>query len=145
MNAAYINRYGSNDVIEIGDLPRPPIGLNDLLVQVKAASVNPLDFKITIYGVPTAKVGREWGLNSFVRAAMWFMNRRQFALAQRHSVRYEYLFMRPSGEQLSEIATLLDSGKIVPVIDRVFPLAQARDAFAYSESGRAVGKIIITP
>ena len=100
---------------------------------------------ITIYGVPTAKVGREWGLNPFVRAAMWLMNRKQFALARRHGVRYEYLFMRPNGEQLYEIAALLESGKIVPVIDRVFPLAQARDAFAYSESGRAVGKIIITP
>jgi len=46
MNAAYIRRYGGNEVIEIGDLPRPPIGPNDLLVQVKAASVNPIDFKI---------------------------------------------------------------------------------------------------
>ncbi len=32
-----------------------------------------------------------------------------------------------------------------PVIDRVFPLAQVKEAFAYSESGRAVGKIIIAP
>jgi len=100
---------------------------------------------VTIYGVPTAKVGREWGLNSFVRAAMWFMNRKQFVMAQRHGVRYEYLFMQPNGEQLGAIGALLESGKIVPVIDRVFPLTQARDALAYSESGRAVGKIIIEP
>jgi len=51
--------------------------------------------------------------------------------------------MQPNGEQLEQIGALLEAGKIVPVIDRVFPLAQARDAFAHSESGRAVGKIVI--
>ena len=46
MQAAFIRKYGGNDVIKIGDLPKPPIGPHDLLVQIKAASVNPIDFKI---------------------------------------------------------------------------------------------------
>jgi alcohol dehydrogenase len=65
------------------------------------------------------------------------------AAARRRSARYEYLFMRANGEQLKEITRLVERGVIKPLIDRVFPLDQVRDALAYSESGRATGKVVI--
>ena len=43
------------------------------------------------------------------------------AKAKRHSVSYSFLFMRASGEQLREIASLIDAGAIRPVVDRIFP------------------------
>src|SRR5918912_599617 len=46
MKAAFIDRYGSNDLVRVADVPIPAIGPTDLLVQVRAASVNPLDVKI---------------------------------------------------------------------------------------------------
>jgi len=46
MKAALIDRYGSNSLVRVADVPVPPIGDTDLLVQVRAASVNPLDVKI---------------------------------------------------------------------------------------------------
>ena len=46
MLAAYINRYGGPAVLQVGDLPDPTPGPSDLLVDVAAASVNPIDFKI---------------------------------------------------------------------------------------------------
>jgi NADPH:quinone reductase-like Zn-dependent oxidoreductase len=58
-------------------------------------------------------------------------------------VRYEYLFMRANGEQLKQITQLVESGAIKPVVDKVFPLDEVRDALAYSESGRATGKVVI--
>ncbi len=45
MKAALIDRYGSNDLVRIADVPIPSPGDMDLLVQVRAASVNPLDVK----------------------------------------------------------------------------------------------------
>ncbi len=39
---------------------------------------------------------------------------------------------------------LLDAGKVVPVIDRTYPLAETADAIRYLETGRARGKVIIT-
>ena len=51
--------------------------------------------------------------------------------------------MRADGEQLEQITRLVEGGVITPVVDRVFPLEQVRDALAYSESGRATGKIVI--
>ena len=44
MKAAVIHRYGGKAALE--ELPRPAPGEGDLLVQVRAASVNPVDFKI---------------------------------------------------------------------------------------------------
>lgn len=46
MLAAYINRYGGPAVLQVGELPEPTPGPGDLLVDVAAASVNPIDFKI---------------------------------------------------------------------------------------------------
>ena len=51
--------------------------------------------------------------------------------------------MRADGEQLREITRLVESGAIKPLVDKVFPLEQVRDALAYSESGRATGKVVI--
>ena len=50
MKAAY-TRYGPPDVIEVGDLDKPVPRDNEVLVRVRAASVNPLDWK-TMKGGP---------------------------------------------------------------------------------------------
>ena len=39
---------------------------------------------------------------------------------------------------------LLEAGKVVPVIDRSYGLAETADAIRYLETGRARGKVIIT-
>ena len=46
MRAAVIDRYGGPDVLQIRDVPAPQPEPDDLLVEVHAASVNPVDFKI---------------------------------------------------------------------------------------------------
>jgi hypothetical protein len=59
-------------------------------------------------------------------------------------VRYSFLFMKASGEQLRAIVPLVDAGTIRPVVDRVFPFESTKDAMAYVESGRAKGKVVVT-
>lgn len=46
-------------------------------------------------------------------------------------------------EDLRYLGELMDSGAVVPVIDRHYPLQEIGEAMLYSESGRARGKIII--
>jgi NADPH:quinone reductase-like Zn-dependent oxidoreductase len=45
---------------------------------------------------------------------------------------------------LKALRALLESGQVVPVIDRCYPLAQVPDALRYLETGRALGKVVIT-
>lgn len=48
-------------------------------------------------------------------------------------------------EDLLVMAELLESGKVVPVIDRCYDLAQTPEAMEYLGQGHAQGKIIIVP
>ena len=56
---------------------------------------------------------------------------------------YCWFFTEPNGEQLREIAGLVDGGAIKPVIDREFAFEQLPDALAYLEAGRARGKVVL--
>jgi alcohol dehydrogenase len=53
------------------------------------------------------------------------------------------LFAKARSKDLELLASLADEGKLKPVIDRVYPLAEARAANDYSESERARGKIVL--
>jgi NADPH:quinone reductase-like Zn-dependent oxidoreductase len=39
---------------------------------------------------------------------------------------------------------LLEAGKVVPVIDRRYPLSEVPEAFRYFGEGHAQGKVVIT-
>jgi NADPH:quinone reductase-like Zn-dependent oxidoreductase len=41
------------------------------------------------------------------------------------------------------IKELLEAGKVVPVIDRTYPLSEVPEAIRYLEAGHAQGKVVI--
>jgi len=92
---------------------------------------------------PSPAFARSWGLNPILVLAIRVLSRKTLAAARKHKARYEYFFVHADGEQLGEIARLVESGAITPLVDTVFRLEEVRDALAYSESGRATGKVVI--
>jgi len=54
------------------------------------------------------------------------------------------LLHRQNAEDLVFVSGLLESGKVVPVIDRSYPLDALPDAFRYFGEGHARGKVVIT-
>ncbi|MEZ4336273.1 MAG: NADP-dependent oxidoreductase, partial [Sandaracinaceae bacterium] len=46
MRAARIHAYGAPDVLQVDEVPDPEPGPRDLLVEVHASSINPVDYKI---------------------------------------------------------------------------------------------------
>ena len=50
----------------------------------------------------------------------------------------------PTPQDVAELAELLAAGKLVPVIDQSYPLAQTAEAFRHREAGHPRGKIVIT-
>jgi len=47
-------------------------------------------------------------------------------------------------EDLLVLKELIESGKVTPVIDRMYPLAEAPEAIRHLEEGHAQGKVVIT-
>ena len=98
---------------------------------------------ISISGPPDPDFAKEIGATWIVGLAMRLLSARIRRSAKRHHVSYSFLFMRPSGDQLREIGSLIDSGAIRPVVDRVYPFESTKEALAYVEKGRAKGKVIV--
>lgn len=62
----------------------------------------------------------------------------------RDDIRYVYFIVEPSGAQLREIGALIDAGQMRPIVDQVFPLTQARQAYEAAATGHPRGKMVIT-
>ena len=66
------------------------------------------------------------------------------AAAQEHGVTALNQATQTSTAQLTRLAELVDSGKLKPVVDKIFPLEQAKEAFDYFEQQHPKGKVVIT-
>jgi NADPH:quinone reductase-like Zn-dependent oxidoreductase len=53
------------------------------------------------------------------------------------------LMAKPNRKDLTYIKELLEAGKVVPVIDKTYPLNEVADALSYLEKGHAKGKLVI--
>jgi NADPH:quinone reductase-like Zn-dependent oxidoreductase len=99
---------------------------------------------VSIAGMPEPMTARKDLQRGAGLAALFFIASLTTRLrAARHGVSYRYLFMHPSGADLGYLASLIDAKKLEVVIDRVFPFAEAKEAMAYLETGRAKGKVVL--
>ncbi|OLE69676.1 alcohol dehydrogenase [archaeon 13_1_20CM_2_51_12] len=60
------------------------------------------------------------------------------------SKKISMMLTKPNKEDLIFMKQLLEDGKVVPVIDRRYPLSEVPEAIRYLEAGHAQGKVIIT-
>lgn len=98
---------------------------------------------ISISGPPTPAFAVARGLAWPLKQVLRLLSRGIRSRAKRQRVTYTFLFMRADGRQLSEITSLVESGAIRPVIDRIFTFQDARGALAHVESGRTKGKVVV--
>jgi NADPH:quinone reductase-like Zn-dependent oxidoreductase len=129
------------DVLEGHDLILDTLGGEALAKSVRV--LNPGGRVVSVAGPPDPTFAREWRLSWVLRLAIFALSFKTRRTLARQGKSYSFLFMRPSGEQLEALSSLIDSGVIRPVIDRVFSFPSTREALAYVESGRAKGKVVI--
>jgi NADPH:quinone reductase-like Zn-dependent oxidoreductase len=58
-------------------------------------------------------------------------------------VRSAFVSAQGGSSLLAELATLVDSGKIKPMVETVMSLSEARRAHELNETGHARGKIVL--
>jgi len=98
---------------------------------------------VSLIGPPDAAFARARGMNFIMVFLFGFLSRKIIRLANKRGAAYSFLFVHPDGRQLSEVGALLDAGRIKPVIDKVFPFDQSKEALAYLAEGRAKGKVVV--
>jgi alcohol dehydrogenase len=99
---------------------------------------------LTVAGLPepqTARKDLERGAG--LAALFFFASLGIRARGWGRGVSYRYLFMHPDGKELAELAALVDEKKVEVIVDKTFPFAETKDAFAYLEAGRAKGKVVV--
>ena len=60
-----------------------------------------------------------------------------------YGVRQAFVFIQPDAAVLTELARLVDGGKLRPYVESVLPLAEARRAQELSQGGHVRGKIVL--
>ncbi|MCC7071768.1 MAG: NADP-dependent oxidoreductase [Deltaproteobacteria bacterium] len=98
---------------------------------------------VSISGPPDPDFANAIGAPWFVKLFMRLLSAGVRRNARSLGTTFSFLFMKASGDQLRELAALIDAGRLCPVIDKVFPFQSTNEALAYVETGRAKGKVVI--
>ena len=98
---------------------------------------------VSLIGPLDAAFARTRNMNAVSRLLYSLMSRKVNRIAKDRGARYSFLFVRPDGAQLAQIGRIIDTGSIRPVIDRVFPFDETKEALDYLETGRAKGKVVV--
>jgi alcohol dehydrogenase len=108
------------------------------------AITRPNGWVVSIAGSPDYRNAEEMGLDMLRSLLLRVVGLRVNSRARRAGVNYRFIFMKPLGEELAQIAALISEGVIKPIVDRIFPISECQSAIEYSASGRARGKIVIS-
>ena len=98
---------------------------------------------ISLSGPPDRDFARREGAGWLVGVAVWLMGRKVYAASAAAGADYCWYFTEANGDQLRDIAALVERGAIKPVIDREFAFEQLPDALRHLEAGRARGKVVL--
>jgi NADPH:quinone reductase-like Zn-dependent oxidoreductase len=98
---------------------------------------------VSLVGPPDAAFARARGMNFFMKFVFGLLSGKIIRKAKKRDAEYSFLFVHPDGRQLAEIGKLLEAWHILPVIDKIFPFDQTKEALAYLDAGRAKGKVVV--
>jgi len=152
-NADFVRELGADIVIDYRtqdfeqlltgyDLVLDSLGGENLKKSLRV--LRPGGKAIGIAGPPDPAFAREIGTNAVVRLAITGLSSGIRRQARKLGVSYEFLFMRASGDHLRQIAALIDSGALRPIVGKVVPFDQVSQALGALEKGGIRGKAVIS-
>lgn len=72
------------------------------------------------------------------------LNEEVTAKAEAKGVKGYFILVQSSGDDMKKVANLLESGALKAHVSKIFPFEQMREAHLEQETGRTVGKIVVT-
>jgi NADPH:quinone reductase-like Zn-dependent oxidoreductase len=151
-NVELVSRLGADEVVDYKkqDFEKVLGGYDAVLGTVRGDAIEksigilkPGSKIVSLVGPLDVAFARARRLNFILTFVFALMSRRIMRLAKKREVAYSFLFARPDGNQLAQIGNLIETQRIRPVIDKVFPFEQAKEALEYLALGRAKGKVVV--
>jgi len=98
---------------------------------------------VSIAGPPDKNMAQAIGANWIMSKIIPLLSLSIRAKAKKRGIHYHFLFMQPNGEQLSRIAELVETQKMVPVLDRVYDFTEFSQAIQHVDGGHTKGKVVV--
>jgi len=152
-NADFVRELGADEVIDYRaqdfeseltgyDFVLDSVGEENLVKSLRI--LKPGGIAVGIAGPPDPAFVKAAGMNSVLRFAIAMLSRKIRTQAKKLGVSYEFLWMRASGDQLKQIATLVDESRIRPVVGATFRFDQTPQALDALNKGGLRGKVVVT-
>ena len=93
--------------------------------------------------MPDKKFAQSYGLNLFWQQAFGLVSRKITKAAANAQAEYEFLFMKPNGQQLTILFEQLAKHQLAVQIDRQYDFTNIQAALDYVAKGHAKGKVIV--
>ncbi|OJT39403.1 NADP-dependent oxidoreductase [Serratia plymuthica] len=151
-NVEWVSRLGADEVVDYKkqEFDNVLSGYDIVLGTIRGDAIEkstkilkPGGTIVSLIGPLDAAFARVRRLNFFLTFVFGLMSRKIMRLSKKRGITYSFLFVRPEGEQLSQIGKLLETEQIKPVIDKVFSFVDTKDALAYLDQGHAKGKVVV--
>lgn len=98
---------------------------------------------VGVSGLPDLPFART-SMPAWARPIIWLATAGRRRAARKAGADFRYLFMRPDGVQLAELADWIEAGTLRPLVHRTYTFRDVGEAFAELERGHARGKIVVT-
>lgn len=132
-NRGYLEELGADLVIDYKE--------NDVFQAVKKAFPLGIDVVFDMLG---AKIYEQsFSLLKKNGRIVSLLEQPNAALEKQYDVKAFYVFVSPNGQELKEIARLIDTGKISGIPVQEFPLEEAYEAQNLNQQGHVKGKIVL--
>ena len=98
---------------------------------------------VSLKGMPNGRFAKKMGLPLWKQWIFGFAGRSFDNMAKKRNQEYHFIFVQSSGEQLSEIAKVLEENQIRPSIDSIYSFDDIAKALVKVDKGSSRGKTIV--
>ena len=98
---------------------------------------------VSLKGMPNGRFAKKMGLPLWKQWVFGFAGRSFDNMAKKRNQEYHFIFVQSNGEQLSEIAKVLEENQIRPSIDSIYSFEDIAKALVKVDKGSSKGKTIV--
>ena len=103
--------------------------------------VHDIDLVLDTRGGTTLE--RSWNVLKTGGTLISLVQRPSQERAQQVGIHATFFIVKPDGAQLAQLSEFIERGVLRPVIEQVFPLSEAREAYQQVQGGHTQGKLVL--